>query len=129
MIAWPGTIRPRVEDTTLAAMDLMPTLLRVAGAPVPNDLDGVDLSALLLKGTKLADRIVYWDYKGQSAARSGEWKLILNHSEGLESPLVQGKWLSNLREDSGEKKNYAEEKPEVVAKLADAIATWKAKYR
>ncbi|MDZ4796960.1 MAG: sulfatase-like hydrolase/transferase [Bryobacteraceae bacterium] len=128
MIAWPGTVKPRVENTALAAMDLMPTVLSAAGAPLPGDLDGVDLSALLKSGSKLAGRTLFWDYKGQSAARSDEWKLLVNYSEGLESPLVEGKWLSNLREDPRETKNYASERPEVVAKLADAIATWKAKY-
>lgn len=128
MIAWPGTIRPRVEETPLAAMDVMPTVLRFAGTSAPGDVDGVDLSGLLLNGTKLADRILFWDYKGQSAARSGEWKLVMNHSEGLESPLEKGNWLSNLREDPRETRNYATDRPEVAARLADAIATWKAKY-
>jgi arylsulfatase A-like enzyme len=128
MIAWPGTIRRRVENSMLTAMDLMPSVLRMAGQTLPDDIDGVDLSALLLKQIRLADRTVFWDYNKQSAARSGEWKLIMNHSEGLGSPLVQGNWLSNLTSDPRETRNFAQDKPEIVAQLADAIATWRAKY-
>ncbi len=128
MIAWPGTIKPRVENATLLAMDLMPTVLKFAGAAAAPDVDGVDLSELLLRGGRLADRTVFWDYNGQSAARAGEWKLLVNYSEGLGSPVQKGEWLSNLASDAGESKNFAAEKPEVVARLKDALATWQAKW-
>lgn len=128
MIARPGTIAPRVENSALAAMDLMPTVLRMSGIAVPPDVDGVDLTELLLRRTPIPARTIFWDYDGQSAARSGEWKLLTSYREGLGQPVQKGPWLSNLAADPGETRNFAAEKPEMVARLSDAVATWKAKY-
>jgi arylsulfatase A-like enzyme len=128
LLAHPGTIQPRVENTTLAAMDLMPTLLRMAGAAVPEDVDGADLSGLLRNRTALAERVLFWDYSGQSAARSGHWKLLTSHREGLGHPVVKERWLSNLKTDPAETRNFIPEQPGITARLADAIATWRAKY-
>jgi arylsulfatase A-like enzyme len=128
LLAHPGAIGPRVENSALAAMDLMPTLLRMAGRTPPSDVDGADLSALLLQRGAIPARTLFWDYDGQSAARSGEWKLLTSHREGLGQPLQKGPWLSNLAKDPGETRNFASENPDLVAKLTDAIATWRAKY-
>lgn len=128
ILAHPGTLTPRVENSTLAAMDLMPTLLRMAGVAAPPDIDGVDISTLLSQRTALPARTIFWDYDGQSAARSDEWKLLTSYREGLGQDLQKGPWLSNLATDPRETRNFASENPEMVARLNDAIATWRAKY-
>lgn len=128
ILAHPGRITPRIENSALAAMDLMPTLLRIAGAKPPNDIDGLDLSALLLQNSSIVDRTIFWDYEGQSAARSGPWKLLTSYREGLGMPMQKGPWLSNLATDPSESKNLTADHPEMVAKLTDAIMTWRAKY-
>ncbi|HYP07448.1 MAG TPA: sulfatase-like hydrolase/transferase [Bryobacteraceae bacterium] len=128
MLAYPGRVAPRTETSPLAAMDLMPTILRMAGAESPKDMDGVDLSGLLLNRTAVADRTIFWDYEGQSAARSGRWKLLTSYREGLGMPMQKGPWLSDLAADPSESRNLATENPELVAKLTDAIMTWRAKY-
>jgi arylsulfatase A-like enzyme len=128
MLAYPGTISPRVENSTLAAMDLMPSVLSMTGTPVPAAVDGVDASALLLRKMPIAERTLFWDYGGQSAARSGQWKLLTSHREGLGQPLQKGPWLSNMTQDPGETRNFAAEQPEVAARLADAVATWRSKF-
>jgi arylsulfatase A-like enzyme len=128
MIAHPGAIAPRVENATVAAMDLMPTVLRMAGVTPPPEVDGSDLSALLLRRTPVPARTIFWEYDGQSAARSGDWKLLTAYREGLGQPLQKGPWLSNLATDPGESRNFASDHPEWVAKLTDAIQTWRAKY-
>jgi arylsulfatase A-like enzyme len=128
IIAHPGAISPRVDNSTLAAMDLMPTILRMAGATPPSEVDGADLSALLLKRTPIAARTLFWDYDGQSAARSGDWKLLTSYREGLGQPMQKVPWLSNLATDPTESRNVASENPEIVARLTDAIMTWRAKY-
>ena len=126
--AHPGTIAPRVENSTLAAMDVMPSMLSMARVPAPNDLDGMDVSPLLLRQTPLPERTIFWDYDGQSAARTGQWKLLTSYREGLNQPLQKGPWLSNLESDAAETRNFASENRETAARLADAIATWKAKF-
>ena len=128
ILTYPGVLAPRVESSSLAAMDLMPTILRMAGVTPPSEVDGVDLSALLLKKTAVPARTLFWEYEGQSAARSGEWKLLTSYREGLGQPLQKGPWLSNLQTDPSESRNLASDNPEVVARLTDAILSWRAKY-
>jgi arylsulfatase A-like enzyme len=129
MIAQPGVLGPRVENSALAAMDLMPTILRMAGSTPPAEVDGADLSALLVKRAALPARTIFWDYEGQSAARSGDWKLLTSYREGLGQPMQKVPWLSNLASDPSESRNVASANPEVVARLTDAILTWRAKFK
>jgi arylsulfatase A-like enzyme len=129
MIAQPGVLGPRVENSALAAMDLMPTILRMAGSTPPAEVDGADLSALLVKRAALPARTIFWDYEGQSAARSGDWKLLTSYREGLGQPMQTVPWLSNLASDPSESRNVASDNPEVVARLTDAILTWRAKFK
>jgi arylsulfatase A-like enzyme len=129
IIAQPGTIAGgRVESSTVAAMDFMPTMLRMAGVAPPPTVDGSDLSGLLLRRTPMPARTIFWDYDGQTAARAGDWKLLTSYREGLGLPLQKGPWLSNLAIDPEEKRNFAAENPDVVARLTDAIATWRSQY-
>lgn len=43
MVSWPSHVRPSVRTELASAVDLMPTLLKLAGVPVPSTCDGVDL--------------------------------------------------------------------------------------
>lgn len=43
-VAWPGKLTPQRDDETLASIiDFAPTILKLAGAPAPADLPGLDL--------------------------------------------------------------------------------------
>ncbi len=42
-VSWPGHIKPTVMAEAASAVDILPTLLKLAGAPVPADGDGLDL--------------------------------------------------------------------------------------
>ncbi len=45
LLRWPGTIPGRtVSDACLGSVDIMPTLLGLAGAPIPKGVEGMDLS-------------------------------------------------------------------------------------
>src|SRR5690606_34725862 len=41
--SWPGTLKPGVHSDPISTLDLLPTFLRLAGAPMPEGLDGVDV--------------------------------------------------------------------------------------
>jgi choline-sulfatase len=48
LMAWPGRIGPRVVDTHVASLaDVAPTLLSLAGLPVPGSMQGRDLGTVL----------------------------------------------------------------------------------
>jgi arylsulfatase A-like enzyme len=101
----------------------------MAGSTPPAEVDGADLSALLVKRAALPARTIFWDYEGQSAARSGDWKFLTSYREGLGQPMQTVPWLSNLASDPSESRNVASANPEVVARLTDAILTWRAKFK
>lgn len=49
LIRWPGKISAgRVSDACMASPDLMPTLLGLAGLPIPSQVEGANLAALAL---------------------------------------------------------------------------------
>jgi arylsulfatase A-like enzyme len=44
-VRWPGQVKPLRDDNTLASIiDIAPTVLRLAGAKMPSDLRGLDLT-------------------------------------------------------------------------------------
>lgn len=117
--AWPGKIKPRtVTDQTAISLDIMPTMLELAGAKTPpgHKLDGVSLAPLLLKGKSLGSRKLFWNGR---AMRDGPWKLMIS-GRG-----AQGIGLYNLDDDIGESKNLAAKHPERVKQMLAAIEAWK----
>jgi len=115
---WPGKIEGgKVTDQTAMTMDFFPTIAKLAGAPLPagQKIDGVDVSSLLLKGSPIDDRAVFWRKGNAKAARKGPWKLVV-HGEKTE--------LYNLTEDIGEKTNLSGERPQKVQELKQELAAW-----
>ncbi|MCH7229024.1 sulfatase [Haloferula sp. A504] len=116
---WPGTIKAGVVTDQLAiSLDLMPTMLELAGASADpaRPLDGVSLVPLLRRGEPLGNRRLFWNHK---AMRDGRWKLIL-HGKGGGDPVG----LYDLSKDIGERDNLAEEFPERVEKMKKALKAW-----
>jgi arylsulfatase A-like enzyme len=121
MMSWPGRIRAgKVVEGVGMAMDVMPTFLSMAGIKMAEGMDGRDQSAMILGDGKSAHEVVHWLYLDSRAVRKGNWKLIEKPPIYPGDPLGDpGKdlWLSNLAEDSGERKNWAAERPDVVREL------------
>jgi len=115
---WPGTIKPgTVTDETAMTMDLLPTMVEMAGAKLPPGLrlDGVSMLSLLVRGKKLPQRTLFWRFRTEHAVRKGPWKL-----------LVRGdKWyLFDLSKDIGETNNLIEQKPALAAALEAEFVAW-----
>ncbi len=115
IVRWPAQIKPgRVSDLPCANWDFFPTAADIAMTKTPKGLDGISLFPLLTGQTDTnRHEYLYWEFHEhgfQQAIRFGDWKAIRPQAEEkLE--------LYNLKSDAGEKKNVAEENPEVVAKL------------
>lgn len=133
---WPGKIPAgTVSGEVAATIDVLPTLARLAGAPLPDrKIDGKDVWPLL-SGEKNAKspHEAYYFYWGRElhAVRSGKWKLHFPHPyraltgkpgrDGKPSGYSQQQTdlaLYDLEVDVGEKRNVAAENPEVVARLS-----------
>ena len=107
-------------------IDLMPTLLDLAGAKYPQSMDGQPLLPLegrsfksLLTGVPgersiAGDRPLFWEHEGNKAIRLGNWKAVAPKG---------GRWeLYNLLEDRAEQQNVAEKHQEKAEKL---VAQWR----
>ena len=129
MWSWPGRIRPGTNSGAVVGhIDLYPTLLDLAGLPLPiqQKIDGVSYAAVLTRTGSLA-RKAFFNYfpHGRSMAhaggvwvRSGGWKLI--HWFGRPADDASLRELYNLRDDIGETKNLAAAQPVLVKEL-DAL--------
>ena len=117
---WPGKIQPgRVSDQLCISLDLMPTLLQLAGCRVPesHSLDGIDLTPLLIDEQPLGDRQLFWN---GAAMREGPWKLITRAKGLKKSPA-----LFDLSQDIGEQRNVAAEHADRVDAMLAALGAWK----
>jgi len=124
---WPGTIRPgQLNHQTVMTMDLFPTMLSMAGGEKRIDLDGVDISKVLLKNKRLPKRDLFWRHfnnagtKQLAAVRSGNWKLIRLG----ETHTPQ---LYNLKEDLAENQDLANEYSRLARKMVRKLKNWEQK--
>ncbi len=129
---WPGKVPAGVvSDEVAATIDLLPTLVRLAGGTPPDDrpIDGMDVRPLLLgaPGAKSPHEFLLFAH-GPGGLRSGKWKFY-PWPEGADvkkkdaRPLPEGApkvQLYDLAADIGEKRNVAAEHPEVVERLRAA---------
>jgi arylsulfatase A len=116
-------------------IDILPTVARLAGAPLPElPIDGRDIWPLVSAqpGARSPHEGYYffWD-RDLQAVRSGRWKLHLAHTYrtldgrpggmgGKPVPYAQARTslaLFDLAEDPGETTNVAGRHPEVVQRL------------
>jgi arylsulfatase A-like enzyme len=125
--SWPRGIAPRGQLTDEAGhvIDLMPTVLELAGIPYPaavedrvlQPIEGRSLMPVFRGGTLDRRAPLYWAYGGNWAIREGDWKLA--HDRRRPERLE----LFNLREDPAEARDIAADHPARVARLR---ATWHA---
>ncbi|MBA4016499.1 MAG: N-acetylgalactosamine 6-sulfate sulfatase [Pirellula sp.] len=135
IVVWPGITKPgTTDDTIIQSVDWLPTLLDIAGVPLPQKVkpDGLSLAPLLRGETNKLDRKAIFTHfphdtpasgqKPGTSVRRGDWKLIrLFANEPNGSDTLE---LFNLRDDVGESKNLAGDKPELVRELNALIDTF-----
>lgn len=120
MIAsWPGKIQAGTTTHLLCGqVDLLPTLVEVAGGQAPEGIDGVSLLPTLMgKGEQTRSPFYYWELGRQQAIRQGDWKLVRTFNS-KDQPTV---YLFNLADDPREEKNLAKRYPDRVDDLLRQI--------
>ncbi|MGJ8639195.1 MAG: sulfatase family protein [Opitutaceae bacterium] len=142
IIRAPGKVPAGTETDTIAAtIDLMPTLAKLAGTSAPTDrvIDGVDMTNLIHGESDSLDRsYFYYQHDCLRAVRSGKWKLILPHTEPVQTSTAT-KWkrhiaktdairiqtprLYDLDADISEAKDVAKQHSEVVEELMSLVET------
>ncbi len=119
--SWLTAGRARRDSTPRSLLDLTPSLCALAGVTPPGDLDGEDMSRLLLGRDTPARRPVFlfWGER-LFAMRSGRWKL---HVAGVSNPglatVFAEYWpqLYDVEADYREEYTVENLHPEVVARL------------
>ncbi len=134
ILSWPGRIPAgRVVAEPACHMDLLPTILRAAGAPLPADrtLDGRDILPVAASGAASPHEALYWHSGGQLAVRRGRWKLVKDGFPADGTPQgrrpLEGEdalFLSDLEEDPGETRNLRRLRPAVVDELLTLAEGW-----
>ena len=111
---WPAKLKPRVVDEPLAMVDVMPTVLALAGAHGSEDhpFDGKDIWQTLTEGASSPHEDILINVEAfRGAIRKGNWKLV-------KIALLPGKTeLFDLSKDPGEQNNVADQFPEIAADL------------
>ena len=115
IVRWPGRVSAgRVSAEPWSFADVAPTLLELAGLPVPAGLDGRSVAPVLTGSVgSLGERALYWEIPNErlnQAARLGRWKAV---RAGLDQPVE----LYDLVADPTESTNVAARHPETVASL------------
>jgi arylsulfatase A len=106
---WPGRIKPgQVLDEPVGFVDLLPTLGALAGTKSPDDrpLDGVDVSPLLLDGTKPERKVpLYWQYDKAIGDTTPVWTVAVRRGDYklLADAALERFALYDLKADIGEK--------------------------
>jgi arylsulfatase len=125
IIHWPEGLNEKgiIERQAAHLVDLMPTILDVAGADYPEQFNGTSTAPLagvsilpLLKGEVVPERALYFEHEGNRAIVNGPWKL---------TALLGKDWeLYQIDRDRTEQIDLADQYPEIVTRLAREWTVW-----
>jgi arylsulfatase A-like enzyme len=130
IVSGPAVKRPKgsINHGVMHVVDLMPTLLEIAGTNYPKTHNGHELPPALgkswvpvLAGQAESPRTnqdyLAWEIFGNRALLQGEWKIRWEYK-----PFGKADWeLYNVTSDPTERKDLTKERPD---KLAELLALW-----
>lgn len=124
------------ESTVLSALDMFPSLCKIAGVAVPEgyNSDGVDMSKALLGIPQKREKAIFWEYRRKDinafpkakdndsspnvAVRKGDWKLLIN-DDGSDVMLY------NMRVNPLEEIDISEMYPNMAKELKELALNWR----
>ncbi len=126
---WPAGLQPQTQWVRAPAhvMDIMPTLMEVAGASYPQRLGEHELIPLegmsllpALRGQSQPERTLGFDHQAAHALRQGDWKIVWSKRMPHEI-----EWeLYNMAEDRCETNDLAKQQPDRVQAMAQQWKKW-----
>jgi arylsulfatase A-like enzyme len=115
IIKTPGQTEGKVVERQVSNLDMLPTILALAGSTADGALAGADVAGPLDERAPVliesSDRYPDKFY----GVRTSRWKYLMKESDG-------GEELYDLREDPGELRNVAGGEPERLAELREICA-------
>jgi arylsulfatase len=141
IMRWPAKIPAGTLSNRLASsIDLLPTIARLCGAPLPSlKIDGVDISQLMFGNETANPReyfLYYYQRNSLEAVRNDRFKLVLPHLGRSYAGFLPGNdgqagqvnerhqenlALYDLRRDPGERYDVQSQYPEVMAELMKVV--------
>jgi arylsulfatase A-like enzyme len=125
IVQWPAGLKHKdaIDQRPSHLIDLMPTLLEVAGATYPKQFQGKNTIPLagksilpLLQGDSVQGRVFCFEHEGNRAIVDGRWKLTALKGQNWE--------LYDLENDRTELVNLAAKHPDIVARLDSLWIIW-----
>lgn len=142
---WKGTIPAGIVMNNMAAtIDLLPTIAKLAAAPLPKSkIDGVDITSLLFNQPNANPRdefVYYYGVNSLEGIRKGKWKLVFPHNGQTYKTYQPGKdgkpggyasvqvplALYNLSTDPGETHDVKDNYPDVLEELTKVADRYRA---
>ena len=130
IVRWPNaTPSGKVDKSTpLAAVDLLPTFIELAGGKLPKDYvsDGESISTAIKGKPFTRKSTIYWQWNFASkntdfwpslAIQEGDWKLLINKKDNREE-------LYNTKTDWAEQTNQAAQNPTKVKEMIAKLDAW-----
>jgi N-acetylgalactosamine-6-sulfatase len=132
IVRWPGHVPAgRIDDSSVvAAVDLLPTVLKLAGAeaPVGHALDGEDVGDVLLGQSRPRTKPLMWNWRFRIAGEPFHHSPMLAIREGdfklYQNPDGSRVELYDLPRDPTQLANVAEKHPDVVERLSKQVLAW-----
>lgn len=122
IVHWPAGIKAKNElrHTPAHVIDIVPTVLALAGVDKPKDWQGEPIPAApgksivdaFAKDQTIARESLWWLHEGNRAIRMGDWKLVAAKDTPWE--------LYDLKTDRAEQHNLADKMPDKVKELEQA---------
>jgi arylsulfatase A-like enzyme len=121
VIRFPFRLTPIRVDVQVRTLDIAPTLLDIAGAPIPASFEGRSLFTLLSSGESESDRVSYAglgeplfrDAAVQVSLNDGSWSFARNVEPDSQIP----EFLFDRRVDPRENVNLIDREPEKAAQM------------
>ncbi len=128
---WPKVITEggKLTDQPGHVMDFMATILDIADIDYPKEflgrhplpMEGRSLTPIFRGEQREAHPMLAWNCSYGRSIRMGDWKLVKPKGKKHKD----AKWeLYNLKQDGGETKNRASEKPDQVKKMKATYEAW-----
>lgn len=132
MIRWPDHAVPKMSDTAVSSLDLLPTVLAACKIPTPEGIAGFNLldeAAVAARKAVFGECFTHTaiDLQNPSASLrwrwviSEDWKLIVPAAKNEPNEVVE---LYNLKADPTEQTNLAKDQPVRVEKLRTILDAW-----
>jgi arylsulfatase A len=118
IVRWPGVIpEGSVCNEFLSSLEIFPMLCSAAGIRTPKRvrLDGFDMTQVLAGEKKSARKEMFWQRRGDKAARVGNYKWIESS---------RGSGLFDLSSDIGEQHDLSSEKSELLSMVKSRFTAW-----